>query len=99
MKNQPERRVGESIPFREAYRGPRTWYIPPTHESYRSGLPEGLTLSDLTEEEIKAAIDLNFIEPSVIDQEITQAASGVSKKRAAKAAKSLLEKMAIARAQ
>lgn len=94
---QPKRRVGESIQFGEGYRGERTWYIPPTENTYCSGLPDGVELSDLSPAELKAAIDLRIVSPASIDQEVVQSTNDVTRKQAAKAARSLLEKIIGAR--
>ncbi len=65
--------------------------------TYRSGLPDGVALDDLSPAEVKAAIDLRIISPGTIDQDVVRASDEVTHKQAAKAARSLLKKIIGAR--
>ena len=94
---KPERafRVGETRPSGPEYwQGETTQYIPGMAAGKASpGLPDGLSLQELSIEEVKAAIILGVVDVKYIDPEVTQSVNEVSHKRAAKAAKKLLEKI------
>ena len=94
---KPERafRVGETHPSGlEYWQGETTWYIPGMAAGKASpGLPDGISLQELSIEEVNAAILLGVVDVRYIDPEVARSANEVSHKRAAKAAKKLLEKI------